>query len=58
MAETKWTRMAEEMDLRIPKEEVEAFSAVLDRLYSDLRPALDRDLSTVEPVGAFRPDGK
>ncbi len=58
MAETKWTRMAKEMDLRIPKEEADAVSAVLDRLYSDLRPALDRDLSTIEPVGAFRPDGK
>ena len=58
MAETKWTRMAEEMDLRIPNEEMEAVSAVLDRLYSDLRPALDRDLSTIEPVGTFRPDGK
>ena len=58
MAETKWTRIAEEMDLRIPKEEAEAVSVVLERLYSDLRPALDRDLSAVEPVGAFRPDGK
>ena len=58
MVETKWTKIAEEMDLRIPKEEMEAVSAVLDRLYNDLRPALDRDLSTIEPVGTFRPDGK
>ena len=58
MVETKWTRIAEQMDLRIPRLEMEALSAVLDRLYNDLRPALDRDLSTIEPVGAFRPDGK
>ena len=58
MAETKWTRIAEEMGLRIPKEEIEALSAVLERLYDDLRPAFDRDLSTIEPVGSFRPDGK
>ncbi len=58
MAQTKWTRMAEDMDPRIPKEEAEAISVVLERLYSDLQQALDRDLSTVEPVGAFRPDGK
>ncbi len=58
MTETKWTRMAEQMDLRIPRSEMEALSAVLDRLYAELRPALDRDLCTIEPVGAFRPDGK
>ncbi len=58
MAETKWTRIAEEMGLRIPKEEMEAVSAVLESLYNDLRPALDRDLNTIEPVGSFRPDGK
>ena len=58
MAENKWTSVAEQLDLRIPEKEMEAVSAVLDRLYADLRPAFDRDMSTIEPVGAFRPDGK
>ena len=58
MAENKWASVAEQMDLRIPEEEMEVVSAVLDRLYNDLRLAFDRDMSTIEPVGAFRPDGK
>ena len=53
-----WKKIAQEMNLQIPDEEMEVISGLLDRLHAQLRPALDRDLSTPEPVGSFRPDGK
>ena len=53
-----WNIRAEEPDLRIPSKEMETVSAVLDDLYAALRPIFERDLSAIEPVGSFRPDGK
>ena len=53
-----WKNIAQDMDLQIPDDEMEAISRLLDRLHDELRPAFDRDLSTTEPVGSFRPDGK
>ena len=47
--------MAEAMQLNIPDAELERTAATLESLYESIRPALDRDLSTIEPVADFRP---
>ena len=53
-----WKQMAEAMRLNIPDAELEKTAAILESLYEDVRPALDRDLSTVEPAADFRPRKK
>ncbi len=53
-----WRQLAEGLDLKIPQEHLERSTPVLDQMYADFNKAVDRDLSTVEPVGGFRPDGK
>ena len=53
-----WKQMAEAMRLNIPDAELERAAAVLESLYEDVRPALDRDLSTIEPAADFRPRRK
>ena len=50
-----WKQMAEAMQLNIPEAELERAAATLESLYKNVRPALDRDLSTIEPAAAFRP---
>ena len=53
-----WKQMAEAMQLNIPEAELERAAAILESLYENVRPALDRDLSTIEPVADFRPRRK
>ena len=53
-----WKKIAQEMNLCILEEDMKVISMVLDRLHAELQPVFDRDLSTIEPVGSFRPDGK
>lgn len=53
-----WHHLAEALDLKIPKERLDRSAPVLDQMYADFNKAVDRDLSSVEPVGSFRPDGK
>ena len=53
-----WHQLAEALDLKFPKEHLDRTAPVLDQMYADFNKAVDRDLSTVEPVGSFRPDGK
>jgi hypothetical protein len=48
-----WKQMAEAMQLNIPEAEMEKVAAILDSVYQSVRPALDRDLSTIEPAGVF-----
>ena len=50
-----WKQMAEAMQLNIPEAELERAAAILESLYENVRPALDRDLSTIEPAADFRP---
>jgi len=49
-----WKQMAEAMQLNIPEAELERAAAILESLYENVRPALDRDLSTIEPAAVFR----
>ena len=53
-----WEKIAQEMGFCIPEEDMEVISMVLGRLHAELQPVFDCDLSTIEPVGSFRPDGK
>ena len=53
-----WKQMAEAMQLNIPEAELERAAAILESLYENIRPALDRDLSTIEPAADFRPRRK
>ncbi len=53
-----WKQMAEAMQLNIPEAEMERAADILDSVYGSVRPALDRDLSTIEPVAVFRPRRK
>jgi hypothetical protein len=46
---------AEAFDLDIPEDQLEEIQPVLDELIQRVRRALDHDLSTVDPVTAFRP---
>ena len=46
------------MGLQVSEEDMEVVSLLLDHLYVELRPVFDCDLSMVEPVGSFRPDGR
>ena len=48
-----WKQMAEAMQLNIPEAELERAAAILESLYEKVRPALDRDLSTIEPARFF-----
>jgi len=49
-----WKQMAEAMQLNIPEAEMERVAAILDSVYGSVRPALDRELSTIEPAAVFR----
>ena len=49
-----WKQMAEALQLNIPEAEMEKVAAILDSVYVSVGPALDRDLSTIEPAGVFR----
>jgi len=49
-----WKQMAEALQFNIPEPELEKVVAILDSVYQSVRPALDRDLSTIEPAGVFR----
>ena len=49
-----WKQMAEALQLNISEAEIEKVAAILDSVYGGVRPALDRDLSTIEPAGVFR----
>jgi hypothetical protein len=53
-----WRKISEAHGLNIPEEQLKRIGPVLDGLYRDLRPALDRDLSEVEPIAVFRPAKK
>ena len=53
-----WKQMAEAMQLNIPEAERERTAAILESLYENVQPALDRDLSTIEPAADFRPRRK
>ena len=53
-----WKQMAEAVQLNIPEAELERAAAILKSLYENVRPALDRDLSTIEPAAVFRPRRK
>ncbi len=52
-----WKQMAEALRLNIPEAEMEKVAAILDSVYASIGPALDRDLSTIEPAGVFRVQG-
>jgi len=49
-----WKALAQAWNLNIPEEELERIAPVLDDLFAKVRPALDRDLSHVEPAAVFR----
>ena len=53
-----WHQLAQALDLNIPKEHLDRAAPVLDQMHADFNRAIGRDLSAVEPVGSFRPDGK
>lgn len=53
-----WQQLGQALDLKIPKDHLDRSTPVLEQMYADFNRAVDRDLSTVEPVGSFRPDGK
>ena len=53
-----WKKLSELYGWNIPAADLEPLAASLDALYEDTRRALDRDLSTVEPVPVFRPAGE
>jgi hypothetical protein len=50
-----WKKLAELYGWNIPAADIERLAPSLDALYENTRRALDRDLSTVEPVAVFRP---
>lgn len=50
-----WQKIAEAYGFRLPKERIDAITPTLNDLREQVRAALDRDLSTEEPVGVFRP---
>lgn len=50
-----WSKLAELYGWKIPPQEMERLAASLDDLAEKSRRVLNRDLSTVEPVPAFRP---
>ena len=52
-----WKDIARALGLAIPDQQLDAISPVLDRLWMDVRRALERDLSATDPAFAFRPDG-
>jgi hypothetical protein len=53
-----WKTLAQERRFDIPDHQLEAIAPALEALYETVRPALDRDLSTIDPVLTFRPDGR
>lgn len=53
-----WKILNEAWNLGIPTADIEQFEPVLNGLYEALEPVFRQDLSVVEPVGSFRPDGR
>lgn len=53
-----WKAINQAQGLGIAPEDIERFEPVLNEIYEGLRPLFENDLSTVEPVGSFRPDGR
>jgi hypothetical protein len=51
-----WKMMAELYGWNIPEREMERLAPVIEALRERTTKALDRDLSTVDPVMVFRPD--
>lgn len=51
-----WKNIAKELGMGIPEAQMEAISPVLDALWGQVRKALDRDLSAVDPAFRFDPD--
>ena len=51
-----WKEIAQKLDLEIPEQQMERISPVLDRVWSDIRRVLDRDLSELDPAVNFHPD--
>lgn len=53
-----WKTVAKALNFNIPQRELDRIAPILDKLHDDFRRAVDRDLSTVEPIAVFRPDGR
>lgn len=50
-------QLAKVLGRNIPEEELEKIAPVLEDLLAGIETALDRDLSTTDPMFAFRPAG-
>ncbi len=51
-----WKEIAQKLGMEIPEQQMERISPVLDRLWSDVRRVLDKDLSELDPAVNFHPD--
>jgi hypothetical protein len=54
----RWKKATEALGLKIPEERIAQAAPIYDALWTATRPALQRDLSLVEPDFQFRPDGE
>ena len=53
-----WKAMADYWEMGIPDDELEKLIPVMEELYRELRPFLERDLSVRDPALTFRPHGR
>ena len=51
-----WEQIARGWRFEIPGDELSRITPILEDLFAKVRPALDRDLSTIAPVMDFRPE--
>lgn len=51
-------QLAKALGRNIPEDELERIAPVLEDLLAGIETALDRDLSTTDPMFAFRPGGE
>ena len=50
--------VAEALNINVPDDQLEDIEPLLDDLMKNIRRALDRDLSTIDPVTRFEPTGE
>ena len=51
-------QLAKALGRNLPEDELERIAPVLEDLLAGIETALDRDLSTTDPMFAFRPGGE
>jgi len=50
-----WKEIAQQLGMEIPEQQLERISPVLDRVWSDVRRVLDKDLGELDPAVNFHP---